>query len=309
MQHAILARGLGHLAPNLLCFGVNFMAIKEQIANYQPNVKRPFWRRKLQGLVNRVSPRVRHLQWQLHLYFHPLQYKPVAVSDHEVPLIINNFNRLDILKEQLKWLEQLDGISSIFITDNKSDYSPLLEFYESLSNHQRIQVVHLGHNSWRKGAAELATQLLRTHRFVIVTDPDLLPYETTPTNLVQRLKELAITYPAYNHVGVSLEIEDLPDHNPLRESIYFHESKFWKVPLQNDDRAFIAPIDTTFALYKQGSIIEQLAPALRTNRPYTLKHVDWYQNPNIRNAEYNHYIRSARIFATWATEMKNRFGL
>jgi hypothetical protein len=283
--------------------------MKERIADYNPGQKRPWLKRKLQGGLNRVAPWIRHAKWKLHLALHPVRYNADKIPAEGIPLIINNYNRLQILQEQLDWLYTLEGISGILIVDNDSNYEPLLKFYESLRGHQRVQVVYLEHNSWRKGAAELTTQLLKKHPFVIVTDPDLLPYPNTPTDLVARLKAVAEQYPKYNHVGTSLEINDLPDHNPLKDNIFHHESKYWKNPLPGDPTVFEAPIDTTFAIYKKGSVIEQLEPALRLNRPYTLKHVDWYQDPNVRTPEYNHYMQTAKIFATWATELKNRFGL
>jgi hypothetical protein len=282
--------------------------MKERIADYNPGQQRPWWKRKLQGGLNRVSPWVRHAKWKLHLAFHPVRFDASKIPETGVPLIINNYNRLQVLQDQLDWLRTLEGISGILIVDNDSNYEPLLRFYDSLSSETRIQVVYLGHNSWRKGAAELAAQLLKAHTYVIVTDPDLLPYAQTPTDLVSHLVSVAQQYPTYNHVGTSLEINDIPDHNPLKANIFHHESKYWKQLLSNDPRAFVAPIDTTFAIYKQGSVIEQLEPALRLNRPYTLKHIDWYQNPEVRTEEYNHYMSTAKIFATWATEMKNRFG-
>jgi hypothetical protein len=284
--------------------------MKEQIADYNPQAKRSWFRRKRQGLTNRVAPWIRHAQWKWHLLHHPVKYNPLKVPSSGVPVIVNNFNRLDLTRQQIDWLRTLEGVSAILIVDNNSDFRPLLDYYDSLASEPNIQVVLLGYNSWRKGAAELAMQLLKVHPYIIVTDPDLLPYPTTPPDLVEQLLKLMQQFPEINHIGTSLEINDLPDHNPLKSSIYNHESKYWiKRKSGAEPPAFLAPIDTTFAMYRQGSIIEALEPALRTDRPYTLKHIDWYQDPLVRTAEYNHYLRSARIYATWATELRSRLGL
>ncbi len=278
---------------------------KEQIVVYDAVRQSPWWRRKLQGALNRVSPWLRHLKWKWHLAFHPVQFDATKLAGSGIPLIVNNYNRLLTLEQQLVWLRSLEGISGILIVDNDSNYAPLLRFYESLAHDPQVQVVYLGHNSWRKGAAELATQLLKVHPHVIITDPDLLPYPQTPPDLVAQLVRVSNDHPQYNHVGTSLEINDLPDHNPLKASIVRHESQFWTRILPDDSRAFDAPIDTTFALYKQGSLIERIEPALRLNRPYTLRHVDWYEHPQVRTPEAEHYMRTAKSFATWATEMRN----
>jgi hypothetical protein len=283
--------------------------MKEQIANYNPNKRKPWLTRKLQGLLNKVSAKWRHIKWMLHLSRHPVRYDKTKVAASGVPIIVNNFNRLDVLQQEITWLNTLEYSAGILIVDNKSDYQPLLDFYESLKDQPLIQVVYLGHNSWRKGAAELARVLFALHPYVIITDPDLLPYPSTPTDLIRKLVAITEDHPRYNHVGLSLEINDLPDHNPLKTNIIQHESVHWDKPLKESRiPVFVAPIDTTFALYHRRSVVEAYGPALRTDRPYTVQHIDWYQDPTVRSSEYNHYLGSAKIFATWAMEVKARLG-
>ena len=48
----------------------------------------------------------------------------------EIPIIINNFNRLSTLKELLTSLEQR-GYNNIHILDNASTYPPLLAYYKT----------------------------------------------------------------------------------------------------------------------------------------------------------------------------------
>jgi len=49
------------------------------------------------------------------------------------------------------------------------------------------------------------------------------------------------------------------------------ESQFWQKPL--DNQYFHGDIDTTFALYR---IWHPSLCAIRTNRPYTARHIPWY---------------------------------
>jgi hypothetical protein len=279
--------------------------MKEIIANYHSDIPLPFHVRKWRGLVNTYFKMIRELNWRLHILFHPIQYDTTKIAPDSIPILINNFNRLDVLQEQLPWILSLEGKKSILIIDNKSTYQPLLAYYAQLQDIENVQVVMLGYNSWRKGAAHLATRLLKQFPHVIITDPDLFPYHNTPTDLVPYLVRLINLFPDQNHIGLSLEINDIPEHNPLRDRIVLHESKFWKQPLAGtSEKVFVAAIDTTFAIYRKGSKIEAIEPALRTDRPYTLKHIDWYQDPNNTTAEYKQYIQSAKLFATWATELK-----
>jgi hypothetical protein len=56
---------------------------------------------------------------------------------------------------------------------------------------------------------------------------------------------------------------------------------------------FLAPTDTTFALYRKG-VINYSHSAIRTNRPYTCKHIPWYYTDfNLLNEEEKYYFRNA----------------
>jgi hypothetical protein len=155
------------------------------------------------------------------------------------------------------------GISPVFI-DNNSDYPPLLEYYKTTP----FEVVRMDKNYGYKVVWEqnLLKKLGITGNY-IVTDPDL-DLTGIPDDFLSVLEEGLKRYPMFDKCGFSLEINDLPKtpFNPVDWEI-----QFWQNPL--DGRYFNAPIDTTFALYK---VPHHSFKALRTNRPYTAKHVPWY---------------------------------
>lgn len=54
---------------------------------------------------------------------------PSKISDaHDIPIIINNYNRLTMLKKLIDSLTSR-GYTNIVILDNQSTYPPLLEWY------------------------------------------------------------------------------------------------------------------------------------------------------------------------------------
>ena len=55
---------------------------------------------------------------------------PEIVDYKEIPIIINNFNRLDTLQKLIASLE-IRGYRNIYIIDNLSTYPPLLDYYKS----------------------------------------------------------------------------------------------------------------------------------------------------------------------------------
>ena len=189
--------------------------------------------------------------------------------------------------------------------DNASTYPPLLEFYRSLDL-ANVQVLYLGLNSCGRATKHVAARLAGFPRF-IVTDPDLLPYPNTPRDVVPHLADMLERHPEYNHVGLSFEIDDLPDECPLKAAIVRHESQFWPPQVEQlNDEVYVAPVDTTFAMYRSTSDVNAYAPALRTCRPYTLKHVDWYRSLSDLSEEYLYYLRTSKPYATWAADLRKR---
>ena len=56
---------------------------------------------------------------------------PSEITDyHDIPVIINNFNRLEYLKKLIESLE-IRGYRNIYIIDNLSTYPPLLQYYNT----------------------------------------------------------------------------------------------------------------------------------------------------------------------------------
>ncbi len=281
--------------------------MSEQVINYEGDLeghqKNNWLQNKKQGLLNRYYKYKRLLAWEVHIKKNNIEIDYSKIPKGALPILINNFNRLDLLNLQIDWLLSLKENIAIIIVDNCSTYSPLLDFYKTLQA-PNVQVVYLGFNSWRKGVEYLAGKLESFSKLVI-TDVDLIPYATTPTDILTHLSNLLDKYPEYNHIGTSLEIKDLPDTSPMKRKVIQFESRYWAPQAkQLNQEVFIADIDTTFAMYRNTSKILLTGPALRTDRPYTLKHVDWYMEPNNYSKEYQNYLSSCKSFATWATELK-----
>ena len=279
--------------------------MKEVVMQYSVDKNLNWLQRKFYAYVNRYFRLKRHISFHFHVLLHPISLDKSRLLPGSMPVLINNFNRLSPLQEQLQWLLSLPEKLSIIIVDNHSDYPPLLDYYRTL-NLPNVQVVRLGFNSWLHGVSYISKQLKGFEKFII-TDCDLHPYPGTPVNLISHLSELMDKYPHYNHIGLSLEIDDLPADSPLTDMVRRNELRFWppNTPMINNE-VMEAHIDSTFAMYRSSSRVRKLGPALRTCRPYTLCHIDWYVMPYQYSEEYLMYLKSCKPFATWATEIKNR---
>jgi hypothetical protein len=213
--------------------------------------------------------------------------------------LIINFNRLLLPAATADWCAK-HGLDPVFV-DNHSDYPPLLEYYY----HCPYDVYRLKENRGHKVIASL--NLKKTFKITgsyIATDPDL-DLSGVPDDFLDVLKHGLKKYPDFRKCGFSLEINDLPDTkegNFIRNSV---EPSYWQKPLNN--LYFDAPVDTTFALYRREDYGHSLVgKSIRTNRPYTVKHIPWYYTDiNLLSEDEQYYYKTANSSASG----KGRFGL
>jgi hypothetical protein len=184
------------------------------------------------------------------------------------PVFINARDRLTTLAELVTWLERA-GVQEIYMLDNDSAYEPLLEYYEQTPH----TVIRLGTNVGKFALWATPGVFERTggRRFVY-TDPDVVPSPECPLDALDHFDELLSRYPRVNKVGFGLRIDDLPDHYRHKETVVGWEQVMWEWPVERG--VYYAPIDTTFALYREGG--GRAREALRTGFPYIARHESWY---------------------------------
>lgn len=216
-----------------------------------------------------------------------------------IPVIINNFNRLQCLGQQIQWLEKA-GIKNIFIIDNFSGYKPLQEFYRRIKHTVFLLNKNVGFDAlWKT----VIFQHFKSSYYVY-TDPDIIPVEECPLNAVKYFYELLQKYPHMDKAGFGLVTNDLPNHYPLKEKVIAWESQFTQK--QMEENIFDASIDTTFALYRPGVKGGSELKALRTGYPYVARHTAWYINPEALDEEEKFYMLHAGTSASWISEMTGR---
>jgi len=181
--------------------------------------------------------------------------------------LIVNFNRLVLPVKLAEWVA-LRRCEPVYI-DNHSTYPPLLEYYKTTPFEVLRLPTNYGHTVlWQY---PLLRELNIKERF-IYTDPDL-DLTGVPDDFIDVMSAGLDKYPQFDKCGLSLEINDLPDNEEGNYIKYGPEKPMWEDPL--DDMYFRAITDTTFAMYRQ-PVKEYSHSAIRTNRPYTCKHLPWY---------------------------------
>ena len=214
----------------------------------------------------------------------------------DIPVIINNHDRLSGLKILLPWLANL-RFSKIIIFDNASSYPPLLDFYESIKS--QYMIVRCPTNMGPLSIWHYDGFPTPEGRF-FYTDSDVVPDDSCPDNICEIMVNVLDKFPEVFKVGPCLRIDDLPDHYFQKQKVIDWESKhFWKEKFDTGFgvNAWKGGIATTFALWKSA---RWDLSGVRLDFPYAFRHLPWYtdsDNPTEEDVYYN----STCAFGAWAS--------
>ena len=243
------------------------------------------------------------LRFLKYIYWRILNigYKLGFLSIYEIPIVINNFNRLSFPLQLIRFLEDC-GFANIIILDNNSTYPPLLEFYRNTQHKVIRQSNNVGYLAfWKSG-------LYDRHRwnYFVYTDPDVLPVADCPRNFVEYFKSILDKSYGLDKVGFGIKIDDLPDSFSLKTKVVNHEKKFWEKEVAPG--VYKAQIDTTFALYKPFSNLKfgetSTLAAYRLAFPYVIRHLPWYADSQNLSEEEIYYLQSSNSSSGIAKQYK-----
>jgi hypothetical protein len=236
-------------------------------------------------------------------FFIDIAFTLKVSSEKNIPIIINNFNRVTFPQQLVSALERL-GYNNIIILDNNSTYPPTLEYYRSL----RHQVIPAGENYghlafWQSG-------LYKKFRwsYFAYTDSDVLPEATCPADFMIHFRMLLTNNLSLDKVGFGIAIDNLPNAFSLKDKVIAYEKKYWEKPVAPG--VYDAPIDTTFALYRPWSNLVAghafTMKARRTGRPYTIMHLPWYLDSANLPEEEKYYRQAANNSSSIAKHEKGQ---
>ena len=212
-----------------------------------------------------------------------------------IPIIINNRNRLTYLQQLINSLEKR-GYNNIFIIDNASNYVPLLDYYNALP----YKVFKLNKNVGHYALWDTNIYEQFKNDYYVYTDSDIELTEECPDDFMVLLYILINKYRTIKKVGFSIKIDDLPDYYPFKKEVLEWETKFHIK--KKEKLAYWADIDTTFALYKPNSFRgKQMFKALRTNYPYQIRHLPWYENHQTLTEEQKYYYQNIQTSTYWSS--------
>ena len=233
-------------------------------------------------------------------YFLREKLSPSKIKEgKDIPIIINNFNRLSTL---LRLTEALTsrGYTNIYILDNASTYPPLLEYYQSCP----FTVLSLPQNLGFKALWKSPFRKRFCQDYYIYTDSDVVPVDECPADFVDYFLAELKKHPFARKIGFSLRIDNIPNYYAQKEKVIQLESKYYTRPIGN--RLYRAPIDTTFALYRPrvGLSRSRFVEAYRTAYPYQAEHLPWYNNSSALSPEELYYINHCTHITEWSSNEK-----
>lgn len=213
-----------------------------------------------------------------------------------IPVYINVFNRLTTTRNLVEQVKRLGNAQPVVI-DNDSDYEPLLDWYESKPCDIVRLKENLGHHApWTSGIIEGDNADL-----YVVTDCDI-DIDGVPPDVFDVLQcPFAWTHYRPIKSGLALRIDDLP---PWQTKVVEWESRWWKQQVVRGSNWYRAAIDTTFAMYRQGTTLRQIqdvvrTPAVRLGGEYQARHIPWYLDGENLDEENKHYFATANASNSW----------
>lgn len=219
-----------------------------------------------------------------------------------IPVYINNFNWLTSTRELADFFSDVPGVE-VIIVDNASTYPPLLDWYSETD----YKIVRLdqnigAHAPWHCGAVlpPVVHRAFWGNDFYVLTDPDL-SLSGCPKDVLNVLTKGWQSHSNIIKVGLSLEINDIPSDALIGAEAKNWESQFWAERLGAN--FFNADVDTTFALYSINVTSAQAQKAIRSDRPYTARHLPWYITMENITPEQEYYINSTKV-GSWGKRLQ-----
>lgn len=234
----------------------------------------------VRGVRIRQSFRVEHRGFQ------------IARNPERVPIVINNFNRLEYLRATVKALRGR-GYENLYVIDNASTYEPLLDYYRDSG----LNVFYAEENVGYLALWKTSIQKHFVGNHYVYTDSDIELAPECPADIVAYLNWVLDNAPHAAKVGPGLRIDDLPATYALRDEVVAHERQFQASPIAPG--IFSAAIDTTFALYRPGVMGGWWLPSIRTGEPYVARHLPWYADSANPSAEEINYRATVSAVTHW----------
>lgn len=219
-----------------------------------------------------------------------------------IPLVILNFNQMTYTINLINWWNYYTDFAPVYVVDSASTYPKLLDFYKNMPFNNVTVIEH----EYNKGALLLREfvhgYIHENYDYYVLSNPDICPHPAIPENFMEILRCCIDEY-KYDHAGFILKTDDIPDFYNKKEEVLAWEKQWFKKPTKitynnKTYKAFEAPIDLTFAMYKtaNGGWMRHDDKKKWANsiRIFEAFHYGWYVPHTTSIPENRYYFRTAR---------------
>jgi FkbM family methyltransferase len=206
-----------------------------------------------------------------------------------IPIIIITYNNYRYVENTIKQLIKInkDYENNIQILNNYSTCPDTINYLKNL----KYKIIE---NTGNHGPRVNKTSNRHIYDILpdkyILTDPDLEFNENMPSNYIEHLSKISDELNIFK-LGLALDITEKDKfyqykHPMFNLSIAEIEAHYWKNYFKhNNYDLFVAPVDTTFALYNKNAVNEKVDVRIAGN--FTAKHMPWYIETKLFNLYEN----------------------
>lgn len=187
------------------------------------------------------------------------------------------------------------------MVDNGSEFPPQIELLRSLE--PRFQILRLNANPGPRYFFRDAKFYDSLPQHFCITDPDLEFNPALPPDFLRHLLDLTVRH----QVGKAGFATDISEPERMHQQqfqigeerchIWEWEAQSWQNPIaaEGEDMAYLARIDTTFAVYnKEFFDTADYLAAIRVAGRYTARHLPWYRNHALPTEEAAFYRATSK---------------
>lgn len=238
-------------------------------------------------------------------------FQDALINNNGLPIIIPTHNNPTYVKNSVDFYHSI-GHENILLIDNNSSYLPMIDYLHSISNEVSVvmQKINFGPRQFYDDRSIYAL----LPEYFILTDPDLRFSNKFPTNFVDILIELHNMFNVFK-IGSALNL-DIKEPNVLDEQYSISGNPITIRDIENNyyqncigsyegDNIWLAPIDTTFALYKKGEKENSFMDSLRIDNRFLADHFGWFNPTPMTDDEYLFYTNN--LNAVSSTEYLKKY--
>ena len=232
------------------------------------------------------------------MIFTSINHLTVKKECPDLPIIIPTFNNPTYLRKTVAYFEKRNF--NIIVIDNNSTYLPMRALLNKIAKKHIVvaQNINEGPRQFYNNVDFFWNWL---PRYFFVTDPDLGFNEELTKKDFLKFIDISNEYNIFK-VGVGLRL-DIEQGNNLDQKYQFTfestirdlETGYLKIlhaTTDTGDPMYLAPIDTTFALYNKKNYVNFMAPCLRVHGKYEVWHYGWFSPPPIPKEEADYYTQA-----------------